>query len=125
MSNIRFYIPEGQTIPTIMQAYVDETLVSYVRFEQYFLFFISGCDEENALCIANEIINCIIIENADGHVWSTDSIEIVPNYFPDGDCGLSTGVKVVKWCYRYTYPIKNYKITLDQIKKNHKRNDDK
>lgn len=97
MSDITFYVPEKETIPTALRLYVGDTFVTYERIVSGFRFEISTGDEQKALSIANEIVERIIQEHDEsehGVTWRTVSLEIdnSTNTF-----GLYT---VVLWKYR-------------------------
>lgn len=49
MADIRFYIPNGETIPTDLRLYVDDVYVEYERIIGGFLFHILLDDEEKAM----------------------------------------------------------------------------
>ena len=56
MTDIKFYIPEGETIPTDLRLYVCDVYVKYHRIDHGFRFEILLDDEDEAMKIAEEIV---------------------------------------------------------------------
>ena len=81
-NDIRFYIPEGETIPTGLKLYVGDIYVRYERLDGCtFRFWISTEDEKEALEVAQKIVNQMIADYDDpkhGVSRRTVSLEIVP-----------------------------------------------
>ena len=81
-NDIRFYIPEGETIPTGLKLYVGDIYVEYKRLDGCtFRFWISTDDEKEALEVAQKIVNQMIADYDDpkhGVSRRTVSLEIVP-----------------------------------------------
>ena len=97
MSDIRFYIPKDETIPTDLRLYVDNIQVTYRRFAGGFRFCVSTDDEEKAMSIAKEIVQKMKYEHDEpehGISWRTISLEIVPQ---EERYRLGT---IVEWKYR-------------------------
>lgn len=59
MSEIRFYIPKDETIPTGLRLYVGDVYVFYERIPHGFLFYVDLVDEEKAMDIVKEIVTKI------------------------------------------------------------------
>lgn len=81
MSNIRFYIPKGETIPTDLRLYVDDVYVEYERINSGFAFHILLNDEDKAMDIAKEITEQMKREHDEsqhGVSWRTVSLEAIP-----------------------------------------------
>lgn len=100
MSDIRFYIPNFETIPTDLRLYVDDVYVEYERIIGGFLFHISLDDEEKAMEVAKTIIQQIIREHDEsqhGVSWRTVSLEVVPQ---EERYKIDT---IVEWKYRVRY----------------------
>ena len=97
MSEIRFYIPEGETIPTDLQVYVDDVYVGYERIKGGFRFRTLLDDDDRALEIVGEIAQTMIREHNEsehGVSWRTVSLEVVPQ---EERYKLGT---VIDWKYR-------------------------
>lgn len=97
MSEIRFYIPEGETIPTDLKVYVDDVYVGYERIKGGFRFQTLLDDEDRALEIVGEIVQTMIREHNEsehGVSWRTVSLEVVPQ---EERYKLGT---VIDWKYR-------------------------
>lgn len=97
MSDIRFYIPNGETIPTDLRLYVDDVYVEYERIIGGFLFHISLDDEEKAMEVAKAIVQKMIMEHDEsqhGVSWRTVSLEIIPQ---EERYKIDT---IVEWKYR-------------------------
>ena len=81
MSDIKFYIPKDETIPTILALYVDDVYVTYERTKGGFTFHILLDDEEKAMEAAKEIVQKMIREHDEsqhGVSWRTVSLEVIP-----------------------------------------------
>lgn len=81
MADIKFYIPEDETIPTDLRLYVDDVYVVYTRIQGGFRFWISLDDEKKAMEVAEEIAQKMKHEHDEsehGVSWRTVSLEIVP-----------------------------------------------
>lgn len=81
MSEIKFYIPKDETIPTDLRLYVGGIYVTYERIEGGFTFHVFLDDEEKALAIVSEIVQQMIREHDEsqhGVSWRTVSFEVVP-----------------------------------------------
>lgn len=81
MSEISFYIPSNETIPTELSVYVGDDYVSYGRIENGFRFRTLIKDEDRAMKVVKEIVQTMIREHDDsehGVSWRTVSLEIVP-----------------------------------------------
>ena len=79
MSEIKFYIPKSETIPTDLRLYVDDTYVKYKRILGGFRFFVLTLDEAEALRIVEEITKKIKYEHEEpqhGISWVTVSLEL-------------------------------------------------
>ena len=80
MSEIRFYIPEGETVPTDLRLKVGETDVTYERIHSGYRFYIHMDDEEEALKIAEQITQRIRNEQGEpqhGVTWVTVAMYVV------------------------------------------------
>lgn len=81
MSEINFYIPNDETIPTDLRLYVDDIYVTYERTNGGFTFHISLDDEEKAMEVAKEIVQKMIREHDEsqhGVSWRTVSLQVIP-----------------------------------------------
>ena len=83
MSEIKFYIPKSETIPTELRLHVDDIQVTYYRIDHGygFRFEIYTIDDEEAMEIVKQIVKRIEYEHDDaphGVTWVTTSLEIVP-----------------------------------------------
>ena len=81
MSDIRFYVPESESIPTDLRLYVDDVYVIYERINCGFVFSVSLDDEEVAMRVVEEIISKIKAEHDEaqhGVTWVTQSIKVIP-----------------------------------------------
>ena len=81
MSEINFYIPNDETIPTDLRLYVDDIYVTYERTNGGFIFHISLDDEEKAMEVAKEIVQKMIREHDEsqhGVSWRTVSLQVIP-----------------------------------------------
>ena len=97
MREIKFYIPEGITIPTKLTLLVDGEQVDYERIHDGFRFMIYDVDMETALDIVHEITDKIRWEHDEsqhGVTWVTTSLEIVPQ-----EERYKIG-EIVEWKYR-------------------------
>lgn len=57
MSDIKFYIPKNETIPTGLRLYVGKNYVEYKRIANGFLFETLIDDEDEALEVVRQIVN--------------------------------------------------------------------
>ena len=97
MSEIRFYIPKDETIPTDLRLFVGDVYVRYERIKSGFRFNISVNDEDKAIDVAKEIADKMKREHDEsqhGVSWRTISLEVVPQ---DERYRIDT---VVDWIYR-------------------------
>lgn len=81
MSEIKFYIPKSESIPTELRLYVGDVYVTYKRIDSGFRFFISSDDEKKAMEVAEQIVKQLKYEHDEpqhGVSWRTISLEIVP-----------------------------------------------
>ena len=81
MREIKFYIPNDETIPTDLRLYVDDIYVTYERTNGGFTFHISLDDEEKAMEVAKEIVQKMIREHDEsqhGVSWRTISLQVIP-----------------------------------------------
>jgi hypothetical protein len=91
MNKIQFYIPKDERIPTDLrlcvqrsaekEIFVDDVYVTYKRIEGGFLFIISLKDEEEAMRIAEDIVQVMKKdhdESQHGVSWRTVSLSVVP-----------------------------------------------
>ena len=98
MSEIKFYIPKSETIPTDLRLYVDDIYVKYKRIPFGFRFYISTLDEDEALRIAEEITKKIKYEHEEpqhGISWVTVSLELAEQ--EEDRIRINT---IVDWEYR-------------------------
>ena len=80
MTDIRFYIPEGETIPTDLRLYVGDVYVKYHRIDNGFRFEILLDDESEAMKIAEEIVQKMKYEHDEsqhGVSWRTKSLVVI------------------------------------------------
>lgn len=97
MSDIKFYIPSDETIPTDLRLYVGKVYVKYERIKNGFRFFVLLDDEEQAMKVAEEIVQQMILEHDEsqhGVSWRTVSLEVVPQ---DARYKVDT---IIDWKYR-------------------------
>lgn len=97
MTEIRFYIPKDETIPTGLRLFVGDVYVEYERIYSGFRFHISTTDETKAMEIAKEITDQMKREHDEfqhGISWRTISLSIVPQ---DERYKVDT---IVDWKYR-------------------------
>lgn len=97
MSDIRFYIPKDETIPTSLRLYVGDVFVTYKRIDGGYIFRISTHDETQALEVARKIADRMIYEQSEprhGVSWVTVSMNIVPQ---ESRYAVDT---MVEWKYR-------------------------
>ena len=97
MSDIKFYVPKYETIPTDLRLYVDDVYVTYERIKGGFAFRILLDDEERAMDVAKEIVQKMIREHDEsqhGVSWRTISLEVIPQ---DERYRLDT---LIEWKYR-------------------------
>ena len=95
MSDIKFYIPKSETIPTELRLYVDDVYVTYERTNYGYEFHILLDDKGEALEVAKKIANKMINEHAEpqyGVSWRTISFEVFTDLY-----GMGT---TVRWEYR-------------------------
>ena len=81
MSDIKFYIPKNETIPTGLRLYVGDVYVEYERISGGFRFYISIDDEERALEIARKIVEQLKRdhdESEHGVSWRDVSLTVIP-----------------------------------------------
>lgn len=81
MSDIKFYIPKSETIPTGLRLYVGDVYVDYYRIDTGFRFEIYLEDEAEALKVAEQIVERMIADHDEaqhGVTWCTVSLTIVP-----------------------------------------------
>ena len=79
MGNIKFYIPNSETVPTDLRLYVDDVYVVYERTVGGYSFRILLDDEEKAMKVAKQIVKRMEYESYDhGASWRTVSLEVVP-----------------------------------------------
>ena len=80
MSDIKFFIPKGQTIPTVLELRVDDVSITYERIEGGFEFCVWIRDRDKAVGIVKEIVAKIKSEHDDPKhfvTWRTVSIDVV------------------------------------------------
>lgn len=81
MADIKFFIPEGKTIPTVLELRVNEDIsVNYKRNDKGFEFCVWHVGIDRSIEIVNEIIELIKSENDDpkhSATWRTKSIKVV------------------------------------------------
>ena len=65
MSDIKFFIPKGQTIPTVLELKVDDVSVTYKRIKGGFEFCVWVGDRNKAVEIVEEIVAKIKSEHDD------------------------------------------------------------
>ena len=97
MSEIKFYIPNDETIPTDLRLYVDDVYVTYERTKGGFTFHILLDDEEKAMEVAKEIVQKMIREHDEsqhGVSWRTVSLQVIPQ---EDRYKIDT---VIEWKYR-------------------------
>lgn len=79
MSDIKFFVPKRETIPTDLRLYFDDVYVRYERIEDGFKFMVDCEDENKAMNIVKEIVKRIEYEQDElqlGVSWRTVSLEI-------------------------------------------------
>lgn len=97
MSDIRFYIPQDESIPTDLRLYVGENYVQYERTANGFLFKTLIDDEDDAMKVVEQIVNKMKSEHDEsnhGISWRTISLAVVPQ---NERCKIGTWVE---WKYR-------------------------
>lgn len=97
MSNIDFYIPKNESIPTDLRLYVGDNYVEYTRTNGGFLFKTLIDDEDKAMEVVQQIVDKMKSEHDEtehGVTWSTVSLAVVPQ-----DERYKIGVWV-EWKYR-------------------------
>ena len=65
MTDIKFFIPKGHTIPTVLELRVDDIPVNYTRIDGGFEFCVWSNDKDKAIEIVKEIVAKIKSENDD------------------------------------------------------------
>lgn len=96
VSDIKFYIPKNETIPTDLRLYVGDVYVTYQRIQSGFRFYILLEDEIEAMEIAKKIIHQMIKDHDESHhgvSWRTIAILVVPQ---EGRYKFST---IIDWKY--------------------------
>ena len=81
MSEITFFIPKCETVPTDLRLYVDDVYVMYERIDGGFAFSIMLDDEAEAMEVAKKIVSRMIYEHDEpqhGVSWRTISLEVIP-----------------------------------------------
>lgn len=97
MSDIKFYIPDDETIPTELRLYVGDVYVTYERTNGGFTFHILLNDEEKAMEVAKEIVQKMIREHDEsqhGVSWETVSLKVIPQ-----EVRYKIGT-LIEWKYR-------------------------
>ena len=95
MSDINFYIPKSETIPTELRLYVGDVYVTYERTNFGYDFHILLDDKGEALEVAKKIANKMINEHEEpqcGVSWRTISFEVFTDLYSMGT--------TVRWKYR-------------------------
>lgn len=80
MSDIKFFIPKGQTIPTVLELRVDDIPVTYTRIDGGFEFCVWLGDRDKAVGIVEEIVEKIKSEHNDPKhfvTWRTVAIDVL------------------------------------------------
>lgn len=80
MADIKFFIPKGQTIPTVLELRVDDVRVTYNRIYCGLEFYVWIGDRDKAVEIVEEIVAKIKSEHDDPKhfvTWRTVSIDVV------------------------------------------------
>ena len=80
MSDIKFFMPKGQTIPTVLELQVDDVSVTYKRIEGGFEFCVWVADRDKAVDIVEEIVAKIKSEHDDPKhcvTWRTVSLDVL------------------------------------------------
>ena len=81
MSDIKFYVPKSETIPTALRLYVGDEYVTYTRTEGGFRFLVYLDDEDRAMRVVEKIVRVMIQEHDEsehGVSWRTVSLKVVP-----------------------------------------------
>ena len=97
MTDIRFYVPKSETIPTDLRLYVGDIYVEYERINNGFRFCVLLDDEEEAMKIAEQIVAQMKQDHDEpqhGISWRTVSLEIEPR-----EERYKVGTNIV-WKYR-------------------------
>lgn len=97
MTDIKFYIPKDEKIPTDLRLYVGNVYVTYYRVNSGFRFDILLDDEDEALKIAEKIVRQMKYEHDEsehGVSWRTESLKVIPQ---DERYKIST---IIEWKYR-------------------------
>ena len=98
MSDIKFYNPEGETIPTDLRLSVGNVYVKYYRIDAGFRFEVYLEDEAEALKIAEQIVERMIADHDEsyhGVTWCTVSLTVVPQEERRYKVGT-----IIDWKYR-------------------------
>ena len=80
MSDIKFFIPEGHTIPTFLELRVDGIPVTYNRIDGGIEFCVWDGDKDKAVKIVEAIIAKLKFENDDPKhfvSWRTISMDVI------------------------------------------------
>lgn len=80
MSDIKFFIPKGQTIPTALELLVDDVRVNYKRVYCGLEFYVWVRDRNKAVGIVEEIVAKIKSVHDDPKhfvTWRTVSIDVL------------------------------------------------
>ena len=80
MSDIKFFIPKGYTIPTVLELRVDDIPVTYTRIDGGIEFCVWDNDKDKAVKIVEEIVAKIKSEHNDPKhfvILRTLSIDVV------------------------------------------------
>ncbi len=80
MSDIEFYIPKSETIPTDLRLFAGNVYVNYYRIDAGFRFEISLEDEAEAMKVAEQIVERMIADHDEaqhGVTWRTVSLTVV------------------------------------------------
>lgn len=98
MSDIKFYIPERETIPTKLRLSVDEISMEYYPIESGFRFDVLA-PEDDALKAVEEVVSKMKSEHSNpqhGISWRTESLKVIPRdkrYYSDDET-------LIEWKYR-------------------------
>lgn len=96
MSNIRFYIPKNESVPTDLRLYVDDVYVKYNRIDNGFRFDVLLEDHVEAMKVVEKIIEKIKSEHDEpkhGVSWRTKTLKFVQQ---DERYRIST---IIDWTY--------------------------
>ena len=81
MSDIKFFVPKSETIPTGLRLYVGDAYVTYTRIEGGFRFLVYLDDEDRAMDVVEKIVRVMLQEHDEsehGVSWRTVSLKVVP-----------------------------------------------